>query len=66
VNTRYYTNSSAYTGRSCRTLSEAFGPHTTSHISEREPMHPHDRIVTVASAIVAVIAVALVAYGVIS
>jgi hypothetical protein len=29
-------------------------------------MHPHDRIVTIASAIVAVIAVALIAYGVIA
>ena len=48
-----------------RTLNEAFGPYTSNYIHDND-MHPHDRIVTIASAIVAVLFVALVAYGVIA
>lgn len=35
-----------------RTMQQAFGPYTSSHIhSEPEPMHPHDRIVIKACAL---------------
>ena len=40
------------TKRHPRTLSEAFGPHTSQRIEPTpEPMHPHDRIVLKASAL---------------
>ena len=62
---RYTTHSSAWTGRAPRSIESALGPHATDYIHD-DDMHPHDRIVTIASAIVAVIAVALIAYGVIA
>jgi hypothetical protein len=51
-------------GRFPRTLSDAFGPHTSSHITEEaEPMHPTDRIVVIASAIAALVLIGLIAWG---
>ncbi len=47
------TRSSAYTGRAARSLEGAFGPYQRHGLhTTPEPMHPHDRIVVTASAIV--------------
>jgi hypothetical protein len=48
-----------------RTLTEATGnAYAGSHITEaEEPMHPHDRIVVIASVIAAVALVVLIVWG---
>jgi hypothetical protein len=47
-----------------RNLDQAFGPYTSSHITEaEEPMHPHDRIVVIASAVAALVLAGLIAWG---
>jgi hypothetical protein len=47
-----------------RTLEQAFGPYTSQLITEaEEPMHPHDRIVVIASVIAAVALVVLIVWG---
>ena len=46
-----------------RTLVEAFGPYASGPITEDEPMHKHDRIVLVASLLVAVSLFGIVVAG---
>ena len=56
--------SSHWTGRSARSMSDAFGPYTDNRISEpEEPMHPHDKIVVIASVIAALVLFGLIAWG---
>lgn len=56
--------SSNWTGRSARSMADAFGPYTDNRISEpEEPMHPTDRIVIWASAIAACALVGLIVWG---
>lgn len=57
------TNHSNYTGRCHRTLQSAFGPYASGPITEDEPMHKHDRIVLVASLLVAVSLFSIVVAG---
>jgi hypothetical protein len=46
-----------------RTLEQAFGPYTSRDFNDTEPMHPSDKIVLVASAIGAVVLIAMIAVG---
>jgi hypothetical protein len=46
-----------------RALNEAFGPYASGPITEDEPMHKHDRIVLVASLLVAVSLFGIVVAG---
>lgn len=58
------TRSSAYTGRHPRTLSEAFGPYEQGNLhTAPEPMHKHDRIVLAASALAAVVLLAVLIFN---
>lgn len=46
-----------------RTLNEAFGPYASGPISEPQPVHKHDRIVLVASVLVALSLFGMVVAG---
>jgi hypothetical protein len=55
---------SNWTGRSARSMADAFGPHTDNRITEAsEPMHPTDRIVVIACALAALVLIGLIAWG---
>ena len=48
-----------------RTMQEAFGPYTSFHIDqEYTPIHKHDKIVMVGSALAAVVLILLALFGV--
>ena len=61
------TRSSNHTGRFPRSLEEAFGPHTSHHITEDEPPMPAaDVVVVVTCTVAAVVLLGLVLFGVIT
>ena len=61
MNTRH----SNYTGRPHRTLESAFGPYTSRHFEEQDPMPTADKIVVIGSLAVLALVVGLVFFGVI-